>query len=111
MMSLEQAIKHAEEKANTNQIYADYNRKYGETHFDKTAKECEQRAEEHKQLAAWLRELQARRKQPEIVRCGECKHYKIDHPKANGFHCCYRCHNIFPMKEDDFCSRAERRTE
>ena len=49
--------------------------------------------------------------QPEVVRCGECKHYKIDHPKANGFHCCYRCHNIFPMKEDDFCSRAERRTE
>ena len=49
--------------------------------------------------------------QPEIVRCGECKHYKIDHPKANGFHCCYRCHNIFPMKEDDFCSRAERRTD
>ena len=49
--------------------------------------------------------------QPEVVRCGECKHYKIDHPKANGFHCCYRCHNIFPMKEDDFCSRAERRTD
>ena len=49
--------------------------------------------------------------QPEVVRCGECKHYKIDHPKANGFHCCYRCHNIFPMKEDDFCSRAERKTE
>ena len=47
----------------------------------------------------------------EIVTCGECKHYKIDHPKANGFHCCYRCHNIFPMKEDDFCSRAERRTD
>ena len=73
--------------------------------------ESEKYAAEFKQLAAWLRELQARRKQPEIVRCGECKHYKIDHPKANGFHCCYRCHNIFPMKEDDFCSRAERRTE
>lgn len=47
----------------------------------------------------------------EIITCGECKHYKIDHPKANGYHCCYRCHNIFPMKEDDFCSRAERRTD
>ena len=49
--------------------------------------------------------------QPKVVRCGECKYYKIDHPKANGYHCCYRCHNIFPMKETDFCSKAERRTE
>jgi len=49
--------------------------------------------------------------QPEVVRCGECKYYKIDHPKANGYHCCYRCHNIFPMKETDFCSKAERRTD
>lgn len=49
--------------------------------------------------------------QPEIIHCGECKHYKIDHPKANGYHCCYRCHNIFPMKETDFCSKAERRTD
>ena len=49
--------------------------------------------------------------QPEIIHCGKCKHYKIDHPKANGYHCCYRCHNIFPMKETDFCSKAERRTD
>ena len=49
--------------------------------------------------------------QQEIIHCGECTHYKIDHPKANGYHCCYRCHNIFPMKEDDFCSRSERRTD
>jgi len=63
------------------------------------------------QLAEWLRELVERRKAPEIIRCGECKYYKIDHPKANGYHCCYRCHNIFPMKETDFCSKAERRTD
>ena len=49
--------------------------------------------------------------QPEIIKCKDCRHYKIDHPKANGYHCCYRCHNIFPMKETDFCSKAERRTE
>ena len=94
-MTIEQAIIHAEEVADRCAV-TDGNR------------QCE---DEHRQLAAWLRELQERRKAPEIVRCGECKHYKIDHPKANGFHCCYRCHNIFPMKEDDFCSRAERRTE
>ena len=91
MMTLEEAIVHAEDTA-------------------KSAIGCECR-EEHRQLAEWLRELAERRKQPEIILCGECKHYKIDHPKSNGYHCCYRCHNIFPMKETDFCSRAERRTE
>jgi len=90
-MTLEQAIEHAEDT-------------------DISAIGCECR-EEHRQLAAWLRELKERRKEPEIVRCGECKYYKIDHPKANGYHCCYRCHNIFPMKETDFCSKAERRTD
>lgn len=49
--------------------------------------------------------------EPEIVRCKDCRYYKIDHPNTNGYHCCYRNHNIFPMQEDDFCSRAERRTD
>ena len=61
--------------------------------------------QEHKKL----REMQ--KAQPEIIRCKDCRHYKIDHPKANGYHCCYRCYHIFRMKETDFCSRAERRTE
>ena len=65
--------------------------------------------EEYQQYTKWLKELAERREQPEIVHCGDCKHYKIDHPRANGYHCCYRCHNIFPMREDDFCSRAEKR--
>lgn len=43
-----------------------------------------------------------------IVRCKDCKHYKTDHPKANGYHCCWRMHNIFPMKENDFCSYGEK---
>ena len=47
--------------------------------------------------------------QPEIVRCRDCKHWKTDHPTANGYHCCHRIHNVFPMREDDFCSRAEKR--
>lgn len=49
--------------------------------------------------------------QPEIIRCKDCKHYKTDHPRANGYHCCYRMHNIFPMKPDDFCSHTERRED
>ena len=74
---------------------ADYQLDYGEI----TLREYEQ------MLKPLEREIQ-----PKIIHCGECKHYKIDHPKANGYHCCYRCHNIFPMKETDFCSKAERRT-
>ena len=73
--------------------------------------DAEKKTDEDKQLIKWLKELVERRKQPDIVHCGDCKHYKIDHPRANGYHCCYRCHNIFPMKETDFCSRAERRTD
>jgi argonaute-like protein implicated in RNA metabolism and viral defense len=32
--------------------------------------------EECEQFAAWLRELQERRKMPEIIFCHECKHWK-----------------------------------
>lgn len=46
-----------------------------------------------------------------VVRCKDCKHWRDDNPRANGYHCCYRMHNIFPMKESDFCSRGERRTD
>ena len=49
--------------------------------------------------------------QPEIIYCRECRYWKTDHPTANGYHCCHRIHNAFPMREDDFCSRAERREE
>ena len=45
------------------------------------------------------------------ISCGDCKHYKIDHPRANGYHCCYRMHSIFPMKPDDYCSYGERRED
>jgi len=115
-MTFEEAIKHAEEVA-IEQAYlmsrydaaSGYARSGNEAIRTESAKKCEQCAAEHRQLAEWLKELAERRKQPEIILCGECKYYKIDHPKANGYHCCYRCHNIFPMKEDDFCSRGERR--
>ena len=45
-----------------------------------------------------------------IVRCKDCKFWRDDNPRANGYHCCYRMHNIFPMKESDFCSYGERKT-
>ena len=46
-----------------------------------------------------------------VVRCKDCKFWRDDNPRVNGYHCCYRMHNIFPMKESDFCSRGERRED
>ena len=63
-MTLEEAIEHAEDIAIS-------------------AIGCECR-EEHRQLATWLRELQERRKAPEIVRCGECIYYDPPHVENNG---------------------------
>ena len=91
-MTIEQAIEHAEDTAIS-------------------AIGCECR-EEHRQLAAWLRELQERRKAPEIVRCGECAHYIpiLSNWGKCGVHCSptekYRTCQIC-----DYCSWAEKREE
>ena len=107
MMSLDEAILHAEEVAIEQErlmgrydAASGYARSGNESIRTESAKKCEQCAAEHRQLAAWLRELQETRKerdywqekansyeqtiykltdsiskQPEIVRCGECTHY------------------------------------
>ena len=76
-MTLEEAIIHTEEVADRCAV-TDGNR------------QCE---DEHRQLAAWLRELQERRKAPEIVHCGECKH-SITY---NGVkYVCCEMHNTYP---------------
>jgi len=117
MKTLEQVIADCKEEISDCQIDLDGILELLEEHperkeaFAHEIGNYKKRMDYNRQLAAWLRELQERRKAPEIILCGECKYYKIDHPKANGYHCCYRCHNIFPMKETDFCSKAERRTD
>ena len=104
-MTLEEAIKHAEEVAQEKGY------EYQEclaVHDMEEAMDCRKCGEEHEQLAAWLRELQARRKQPEIVRCGECKHRDPEDKK------CDCGHDIIwqlPRDDDWFCADAERRTE
>lgn len=92
--TLEEAILHAEEVA------SDYEDMMEKSYLDseKLAK-C---ANEQRQIAEWLRELQERRKQPEIIYCGECE-LKIE---------CCRNIRSGGRKDDDFCScgrRAERR--
>jgi len=108
MMSLEQAIKHAERAYKESRNGLQYALKRGETKF---AERCEKDAEENRQLAAWLRELQERRKAPEIIRCKDCKHYEWMSnriPEEQTWHC--HCWDADTGK-DDFCSYAERRSE
>lgn len=64
-------------------------------------------AAEHRQLAEWLRELQERRKAPEIIRCGECEHFRKEH---DGEMWCgvSKGHGI---DKDFFCGDAERKTD
>ena len=62
-------------------------------------------AEEHRQLAAWLRELVERRKTPDIVRCGECVNFaERDFCKVAG-------HNVHRKSNCMQVFGAERRTE
>ena len=92
MMSLDEAIKHAE--------YIVNNRKDAIS-VCWSVRECEQ-------ITAWLRELQERRKAPEIVRCGECRHRDPEDKK------CDCGHDIIwqlPRGDDWYCADAERRTE
>ena len=42
--------------------------------------------------------------QPEIIRCGECKHWREDHT-------CGEHSLVSPMMAYEFCSRAERRQD
>ena len=81
--------------------------------FEQLSKLCETNGihdsqELYKQYAAWLRELQERRKAPEIVHCGECKHRDPEDKK------CDCGHDIIwqlPRGDDWYCGDAERRTD
>lgn len=92
MLTLEQAIKHAEYIAN--------NRKDAIS-VCWSVKDC-------KQFAAWFRELQERRKAPEIIRCGECAYREIR--GVDGF-CDHITGEPIMVKKTDHCSWAERRTD
>ena len=59
-------------------------------------------------IADLLKELKERRKAPEIVRCGECRHRDPEDKK------CDCGHDIIwqlPRDGDWYCADAERRTE
>lgn len=66
--------------------------------------------EHDRQLAEWLRELQERRKAPEIVYCKDCKHlYNVIRGNQGVCHTFNGFSSL--VKFNDYCSRAERRTD
>ena len=62
-MTLEGAIKHYEENAGRSERKAKYNRNHGGYVHEAEARICEKEAKEYRQLAEWLKELQAYRKE------------------------------------------------
>lgn len=57
MKSIDEAIKHCEEVAEANEKMIEYDLAY----TDEQKEECRECAEEHRQLAEWLKELKAYR--------------------------------------------------
>ena len=103
-MTLEEAIKHAEEVAQEKGY------EYQEclaVHDMEEAMDCRKCGEEHEQLAAWLRELQERRKEPEIIRCAECKHRFTHNCVANVWVSVFG----YTVNDDFYCGLAERRPD
>ena len=71
-------------------------------------------AEKCRQMIAWLRELQERRKEPKIIFCHECKHWKdSDGVYRRGICAESKCPvNSRQVYEGIFfCGMAERRTD
>ena len=90
--TLEEAIIHAEEVVDRCEV----------TDGDQAC------AEAHRQLAEWLKELAERRKQPEIIHCGECAFPYI---RGKNMYCDHITGEEIMVWKDEYCSWAERRTD
>lgn len=104
--TLEEAIANAEAQAIRDEKEAERKRKYGGKFYDDEVKACLICAEQHRQLAEWLKELSERRKQPEIVYCKDCKHKGTKNCVANALTIAFHTE----VKDDFYCGLAERRT-
>ena len=92
-MTLEEAILYCEEVAEINQSIADNT---DHNNWMDIAK-CEKYADEHRQVAEWLRELKQYREQPEIIYCKDCR----KHNKKVGFD-----ENFHIVWKEDACPLA-----
>ena len=78
MLTLEQAIASYEKSAERYHKSFLHCKAHGGEFYQEEAKSNKICYEHDRQLAEWLRELQERRKQPEIIRCKDCAHYHTD---------------------------------
>ena len=118
-MTLEEAIKHAEAAAIENEKEAKRNREHGGWFYDSEARACAICAEQHRQLAEWLKELAERRKQPEIIYCKDCRWWDKFNEKYG--YCLAAKHGHWSenweisirrvYNEDFYCADAERITD
>lgn len=106
-MTIEEAIKHAEEVANKCQNFVTAHKEDRELGFVQRTEKC---ADEHRQLAEWLKKLLEYKSQPKIIYCKECKHCKATEFSTGrkGFMCMKW---ILETDSNWYCSRAERETE
>ena len=100
-MTLEEAIKHAEATAIENEKEAKRKREHGGWYYDNEARACAICAEENRQLADWLRELQERRK------ADSCEGCVNESGKSNLLVCC-TCRRHYHYAD---LYKPERRTE
>ena len=93
-MTLDEAIKHAEEVAEKNDKIADT---FEETLKNKIA--CRECAKEHRQLAEWLKELKSLRENEEVKEvfknCDTCKHESLPPDSYPCDRCCHRYINQY----------------
>ena len=115
-MTLEQVIADCEEEISDCQIDLDGIAKLLEEYperkeaFAHEIDDYKKRMDYNRQLAEWLKELVERRKLPKIIRCKDCKHlYNLI--RGNQGVC--QTFNGFSslVKFDEYCSKAERRTD
>ena len=106
-MTLEEEILYCEEVAEINQSIADNT---DHNNWMDIAK-CEKCADEHRQVAEWLRELKQYREQPEIVRCKDCKYWNNGSCECREHAVNSQDYYVGDMKTEaeHFCGYGERR--
>ena len=101
-MTLDEAMKHARDKAEENRKGATYNFPTLSDYYDM----CLKCAEEHEQLAEWLEELKKYREM-NIVHCKDCKHWGSGVAgETENVKCCE--YGKYMVGENGYCVYGER---
>lgn len=95
-MTLDEAIKHCEEVAESEeQKYKDWKGDYSHLKKIDSCIEC---AEEHRQLAKWLKELKAYKEDEHS--CEYCKYEELGASESPCLHCRHNHEDLFEWRSD-----------